>query len=113
MSTILTTCGIANAYDSEERAMGWYYYLTDTVSFPFSAECIAVNKRNPLELSEKVTVLQISSADYCENEIYVDVSWKDKILAIPLAQLNPLDANEDSIEAIGDWHYWLEQGYTF
>ena len=31
---------IVDAHDSEERAMVWYYYLDDKVSFPFSAECV-------------------------------------------------------------------------
>ena len=104
---------VVDASDSEERAMGWYYYLADTISFPFSAECIVVNKRTPLELGERVMVVQMSGGDYCEHDMYVDVSWKDKTLAVPLGQLNPLDTDEDSIEAIADWHYWLEQGYTF
>jgi len=45
--------------------------------------------------------------------MYVDISWNDKILTIPLVQIKPLDADEDSVEAIGDWHYWIKQGYTF
>jgi len=103
---------IVDAYDSEEVAMGWYYYLDDTISFPFSAECIAIDKRTPLELGERVTVLQMSGEN-CEHEMYVDISWKERTLAVPLAQLNPLDADEKSIEAIGDWHYWVEQDYSF
>ena len=55
----------------------------------------------------------MAGEDYCEHEMYVDVSWKGKVLAVPLAQLNPLDADEDSIEATGDWHYWSKRGYTF
>jgi hypothetical protein len=41
---------IADANGPEEQAMGWYYYLDDKISFPFTAECIVVNKRTPLEL---------------------------------------------------------------
>ena len=104
---------VVDAYDSGERAMGWYYYLEDKISFPFAAECIAANKRTPLELGEKVTVMQMSGEGYCEKDMYVDISWKSKTIAIPLAQIKPLDADEDSVEAIGDWHYWIEQGYTF
>jgi len=104
---------VVDAYGPEERAMGWYYYLADTISFPFTAECIVVDKRTPLELGEQVTVVQMSGEDYCEHDMYVDVSWKEKILAIPLVQLKPLDGNDESIEAIADWHYWLEQGYIF
>ena len=30
---------IVDAYGPEEQAMGWYYYLNDTVEFPFPAVC--------------------------------------------------------------------------
>jgi len=38
---------VVDAHDSEEWAMGWDYYLDDTIYFPFSAECIAIDKRTP------------------------------------------------------------------
>jgi len=33
---------VVNIYESEEQAMGWYYYLylQDIVQFPFTATCI-------------------------------------------------------------------------
>ena len=30
---------IVDAYDAEERAMGWYYYLEEWVSVGFTARC--------------------------------------------------------------------------
>ena len=33
---------IVDAYDSEEQAMGWYYYLEEKLHFPFLAKCIVV-----------------------------------------------------------------------
>ena len=69
---------IVDAYGSAEQAMGWYYYLADKITFPFVAKCIAVNKRNPLELGERVTVMQMAGEDYCEHDMYVDVTWKEK-----------------------------------
>lgn len=29
---------VVDAYDEEERAMGWYYYLDDKLMLPFQAE---------------------------------------------------------------------------
>jgi hypothetical protein len=104
---------VVDAYDSGERAMGWYYYLDDKISFPFTAECIAVNKRTPLALGERITVTQMSGEDYCEHDMLVDISWSGKALAIPLSQIKPLDADGETIEAIEDWHYWVQQGYEF
>jgi len=104
---------IVDAYGPEEQAMGWYYYLDDKISFPFNAKCIAVDKRNPLELNDQVKVMKMAGEDYCEHEMYVDILWRDKVLAVPLFQISPLDADEDSIEAVGDWHYWVKRGYMF
>jgi hypothetical protein len=28
---------VVDAYDSEERAIGWYYYLQEKITFPFKA----------------------------------------------------------------------------
>ncbi len=93
--------------------MGWYYYLDDKITFPFTAECAASNKRTPLTLGERVAVIGMSGEDYCGNDMLVDIAWNNKTLAIPLSQIKPLDADEDSTEAIGDWHYWLDRGYGF
>ena len=110
---------VVDAYDAEERAMGWYYYLLDEIKLPLVAECIAVDKRSPLELGEQVKVLQMSGEDFSEHDMYVDVLWNDKVLAIPLAQIKPLfddegeEVDEATAEAISDWHYWKAQGYAF
>jgi hypothetical protein len=104
---------VVDAYDSEERSLGWYYYLADKISFPFAAECIAIDKRTPLKLKERITVQKMSGEDYCVHDMLVDISWKSQVLAIPLAQIQPMDADEDTAEAIGDWHYWKKQGYVF
>jgi hypothetical protein len=104
---------IVDANGSEEQAMGWYYYLADTISFPFYAECIASNKRIPLELGEQVTVTRMAVEDCCEYDMYVEIFWRGKSLAVPLSQLKPLNADEETIEAVDDWFYWKNQGYTF
>ena len=104
---------IVDTYGPEEQAMGWYCYLDDKISFPFDAECIAINKRTPLELGEQINVIRMAGEDYCQYDMYVDISWKGKVLAIPLSQIKPLHIDEDSLEAIDDWHYWIKQGYVF
>ena len=104
---------VVDAYGPEERAMGWYYYLDDKISFPFTAECIAVDKRTPIKLHERITVTQMSNEDYCEHDMYVDILWKGEVLAIPLSDIEPVRTDEDTVQAIGDWHYWKKRGYSF
>ena len=41
------------------------------------------------------------------------IRWHNRNVAAPLSQLVAIDADESTIEAIGDWHYWLALGYCF
>jgi hypothetical protein len=36
-----------------------------------------------------------------------------RTMAVPLSQLTAIDPNEQTREAIKDWHYWVAQGYCF
>ena len=78
---------------------------------PFAAECIVSDARSPLIAGERVNVSNIIQEDNWSQDIYAEISWSDRIFAVPLAQLKPLDADEDTVEAISDWHYWKAQGY--
>ena len=37
----------------------------------------------------------------------------EETVAVPMSQLTALDADQSTTEAIGDWHYWVAQGYQF
>ena len=41
---------IVDAYDESGSAMGWYYYLQDTITFPFKVKCIKSVSTSPLLL---------------------------------------------------------------
>ena len=60
---------VVDAYDEEERAMGWYYYVADDIAFPFQAKCIAERRSSPLKKEEMVEVTGIAPADDCLQEI--------------------------------------------
>jgi hypothetical protein len=104
---------IVDAYDEEERAMGWYYYLDGKLHFPFKAKCIEKQGVSPLLKGEEVEICGMAQEDECLHEIFVKINWKDRQFAVPLVQLFPLNANEESTEAIEDWHYWRARGYQF
>jgi hypothetical protein len=104
---------VVDAYDESERAMGWFYYLEDTMEFPFKANCIEKKATSPLKKGEEVEVLELASGDDCEHEIFVTVSWEKRKLAVPLAQLEPVKSDAKTREAVEDWHYWVQRGYEF
>jgi hypothetical protein len=104
---------IVDAYGPEEQAMGWYYYLQDTMNFPFTATCISKRRVSPLKEGVTVTVIDMAPEEECEHEMFVEISWEDDTLAVPLIQLEADDADAETQQAIADWHYWVNQGYEF
>lgn len=104
---------IVDAYGPEEQALGWYYYLENKIRFPFRARCTVTKAVSPLRKGETVEVRRLAPEDSCSSGMLVLIRWKSRNVAIPLSQLIPLDADESTAEAIGDWHYWVAQGYCF
>ena len=102
---------IVDAYGPEEQAMSWYYYLENNIRFPFQATCIASKATSPLRKGEIVEVRRLASEEICNNDMLVLIRWQGRNIAVPLSQLNPIDPDESTNEAIGDWHYWVSQGY--
>jgi hypothetical protein len=102
---------IVDAYGPEEQAMGWYYYLENKLSFPFQARCIASKMTSPLKKGEIAEVRRMAPEETCEHDMLVLIRWQGRGMAVPLSQLAALDPDESSEEAIGDWHYWVAQGY--
>jgi len=95
----------------KSRRWGWYYYLENKIGFPFSAKCIAADVVSPLRKGEIVEVLRMAPEHNCEHDMFVLVRWKGRKMAVPLSQLATIDPGESTEEAIGDWHYWIAQGY--
>ena len=102
---------VVDAYSPEEQAMGWYYYLEDKITFPFQGKCIQERKVSPLKMKEVVEVISMGPEDECEREMFVVIRWMDRELAVPLVQIEGIDVDDQTEEAIGDWHYWMARGY--
>ena len=95
----------------DEQAMSWYYYLESKISFPFQAKCLATKVVSPLRKGETVEVVRMAPDEVCEHDMLVLVRWQGRTMAAPLSQLTAVDPDESTAEAIGDWHYWVAQGY--
>ena len=105
---------IVDAYGPEEQAMGWYYYLEEKLQFPFTAVCSAKRAISPLQIKDEVDVLGMAPEDECENEMFVTIRWERDGLAVPLSQLIPINStDEQTKQAVEDWHYWVHMGYEF
>ena len=104
---------IVDAYGQEEQAMGWYYYLEDNLSFPFKARCIKERSISPIRIGQEFEVVKMAAEDDCMHDMFVEMKWAGRRLAVPLMQIEPIDADDKTRRAIEDWHYWLARGYRF
>lgn len=105
---------VVDAYDAEERAMGWYCYLEEKLVFPFTAICIGERAISLLRKGDEVEVLELAPEEECRHEMFVGMRWERRPLAVPLSQLKPIThADKETKEAVADWHYWVTQGYEF
>lgn len=105
---------MVDAYDPEEQAISWYYYLEDNLIFPFTATCITEREISPLRKGDEVEVWSMASEETCRHEMFVVMQWEKPGLAVPLSQLKPIsNTDKHTREAVADWHYWVNQGYAF
>lgn len=104
---------VVDAYEQHERVLGWYTSLQETIRFPFQARCVEERQVSPLEVGENAQVVELSSVEASESEMFVTIEWRNRELGVPLAQLEPVDADSDTARAIADWHYWVGRGYRF
>jgi Calcium binding len=102
---------VVDAYGPEEQAISWYNYLDDTLQFPFSARCVVRRMTSPLEPDDKVEVVGMASEEECMHEMFVLIRWKRRQLAVPLMQVEGIQVDEETQQALEDWRYWVKQGY--
>ncbi|MGB3650712.1 MAG: calcium-binding protein [Rivularia sp. (in: cyanobacteria)] len=104
---------VVDAYNEDERAMGWYYYLEDKLQFPFKARW--VNRQRPQ--GKEIEVVEMSPEDECVRSMFVEVRYRegevDDIFSARLEDIHPIEVDEETAEAIADWHYWIDMGYEF
>jgi len=99
--------------DLKSRPWGGYYYPDNKIRFPFQAKCIAAKVVSPLLKGETVEVQGMAPEDACSADMLVLIGWQGRTMAVPLSQLAGINVDESTAEAIGDWHYWVAQGYCF
>jgi hypothetical protein len=91
---------VVDAYGPEEQAMGWYYYLQDTMQFPFAAVCTSKRRSSPLKEGAAVEVVGMAPEDECEQEMLVEIDWEGDTLAVLLMQLEAPNEDEATQQAI-------------
>lgn len=99
---------IVDAYDDYEVNMGWYYYMEEKLNFPFHAT-VEIKTRGGGKESKRVEVVELDCDVEFGNDMTVGVTFGDYVHSVPLRSLIDIEADEDTLEAIGDWFYWNKQ----
>ncbi len=68
---------------------------------------------SPLKEGEIVTALDLIPLEEGGNEFFVEIEWEERNMGVPLSQLEGIDVDDEVQQIIGDWHYWVKQGYEF
>jgi hypothetical protein len=57
----------------------------------------------------------MSPEEDCQKEMFVEVLYKEgaaeDVFSVPLSEIEPIEADDKTQEAIADWHYWVDMGY--
>ena len=108
---------IIDAEDKEERAMGWYYYLEETLNFPFLAKWTKKGRKSASIEEKQVEVLGMAPDDECLKDMLVEVAYIDgkdeDVYSAKLSEIAAIDADSETQDAIADWLYWIARGYKF
>ena len=109
----ITMEAVVDAYNEQERAIGWYYYLEAEAQLPLPRPVCYQKIHLSPKVGDEVEVIGMAPVEDCEHDMFVEMDWDEEELAVPLSQLEVIDADDETREAVEDWLYWSKKGYQF
>ncbi len=104
---------LIDTYNDEEVASAWYTYMEENMSFPFKAECLFESAISPFKKGECLEVVGLGEIESCDHGIYVKISFCDRQFDIPLFDMRPIDATNETITAVSCWYHWISDGNQY
>ena len=109
---------IVDCYDDEEVSTAWECHMEELLCEPFPAKII--NENNEIPVGEVVTVKDnLHQFDEIGTILWkrrdantidcLEVEWNDEEFDIDINDLKAVDKNNEAIEAIKCWNYWIEE----
>jgi Calcium binding len=101
-----------DAKDDEDIFMGWYYFMAETLEFPFKATA-TIRKRDGTTEEHTVDVVEDATdgGRFRCQAYYVNVDYQGVLMKVEIADLQPINASEETLKAITVWKYWHAKGY--
>jgi calcium binding protein len=60
---------------------------------------------------EPVCNRKVGHSRHKKHDMFILIRWKRRQLAVPLMQVEGIQVDEETQQAIEDWHYWVNRGY--
>ena len=98
---------IVDCYDEYEVSMGWYYYMEETLKFPFKAKAKLKKVDGSVKLTEiQVTGLAADEEGFMGNDFDLEILVGGYATDIAYTKLSDIKADDQSLEAFAIWKYW-------
>lgn len=98
---------IVDCYDEYEASMGWYYYMEETLKFPFKAKAKLKKSDGSVKLTEiQVTGLAADEEGFMGNDFDLEILTGGHFSNIHYSQLSQIKADDETLEAFAIWEYW-------
>ena len=108
---------IVDCYDEYEQAMGWIIYLKENLKTPFKARYVENPQIPDVQPGKIIEVIELVNQEDDEElehfEAMVEIREGNNVCEIPLSEVEAIDTDQDTKQAVEDWHYWMGRGYQF
>ena len=98
---------IVDCYDDEEERMGWYYYMSDNLTFPITATISLLLQAGASEI-KAVEIVEIDPKSEQGYPIRLGILEKgsERIQYINPEAIISLNTSPENLDIKNDWLYW-------
>ena len=98
---------IVDAYDDEEQAMGWYYYMAENLAFPIKAKVEMPMRGGKLEVKD-INIVEIDPKSEEGRAIRLGIveGKSERVQYLSPEHIVSLKTSDENLEIINDWLYW-------
>jgi len=99
---------IVDSHDEYEMSMGWYYFMEESITFPFKATAQLKKRDGSIEKKEVIIVgLSSDEESFMSNDFELEMETEQHINKISFSKLSNIKASAETLEAFTIWNYWI------
>ena len=99
-----------DCYTDEEANLGWYYYLSEGLNFPFEAEYLAKKSNGESEWTKvEVVGSHSTESDFNGYAFYVSINLNNFLVPAKISELRNPDISEEEKEVLFVWNYRINE----